>query len=47
MDIDDIAGLIIDALNDRKGFEHWWIDLDEDNQAEIRNKIADIIEENV
>lgn len=34
---------IVDALNDRKGFDHWWYNIDSETQEEILEELEKII----
>lgn len=36
---------ILNMLNDRKGFDGWWDDIDEEIQNEIAEEIRKIIED--
>ena len=38
-----IVNLLIDALNDRAGFDHWWWGIDEEIQKEIIKELAEIV----
>lgn len=35
---------VLDDLNDRSGFDHWWGDIDSDTRREIRSDLAKAIE---
>lgn len=41
---DKIYDAIIDNLNDRKGFDYWYHDIDEDVKAEMKADISEVIE---
>lgn len=41
------AQKIITALLKRKGFDWWWQDIDEENQEEITQELAEIIDEHI
>jgi hypothetical protein len=38
------AEAVLDDLNDRSGFDHWWGDIDGDVQREIRGELAKTID---
>lgn len=40
-----IAGLVLTMLEDRGGFDHWWHEIEPEDQDEIKGAIADIIRE--
>jgi len=46
MTAEDAADAVIDELNARSGFDYWWDDIDRDIQDEIRETLAERIEEN-
>jgi len=39
-----IVEAILENLEDRSGFDHWWDGLDDGTASEIRQKLADIVE---
>lgn len=39
-----IVKAILDELNDRKGFDWWWDELDADIRNEIRDELTEIVE---
>ena len=40
-----IADAVLEVLNRRKGFDHWWYDIAEDVQQDIREALAARIED--
>jgi len=41
---EELVDVVIDALLDYKGFENWWYDLNEDDQDEIKEDLAEVIQ---
>ena len=39
----EIVEKMINALNDRGGFDNWWYNIDEDIQAEITDELVNIL----
>lgn len=47
IEIKKVVAEIIDALCDRKGFDDWWYNLDDDIEKEIEEEIEKIIEKRI
>jgi hypothetical protein len=45
LDLHRATFAVIDALSKRKGFDAWWSDIDESIQDEIREAIAEAIDD--
>ena len=41
---DKIYDAILDNLNDRKGFDYWYHDIDEDVKDEMKTDISEVID---
>ena len=42
---EEMVDVVIDALLDYTGFENWWFDLNEESQDEIKEDLAEVIQE--
>lgn len=42
---DELSEMIIDALCERRGFENWWYDLEDEDQEEIYEELEEVIRE--
>lgn len=40
---EELVGAVLDDLRDRRGFEAWWDEIDDDVQAELRDDLASIM----
>jgi hypothetical protein len=40
-----LVGLVMSVLHDRRGFDHWWDDLDPRVQEEIIEEMTDVVED--
>jgi hypothetical protein len=43
IEIKNCVGEIIDGLCDRKGFDDWWYNLDDEVEKEITDKLEEIV----
>ena len=43
IEIKNCVGEIIDELCDRKGFDDWWYNLDDEVEKEITDKLEEIV----
>ena len=41
--VEPVIADIIGALDDRKGFDDWWDELDEDIQDDIKDELVEIV----
>ncbi len=38
-----IVDEVLKVLDGRKGFDHWWYEIDGEDQTDIRNELADAV----